>query len=118
MRAAITSGGQADGLVDANDQFRKLLLEENSCPFGSEGDNINIRFFSDGKDKEGKEYKKRSVVTNPLEYPRLSKDGGKRLDLVFVINGIPMVVGEAKTPVRLQITWADGATDTKSSPVL
>lgn len=44
-----------DGLVDANDQFRRLLLEENSCPFGPEGDNINIRFFSDGKDKEGKE---------------------------------------------------------------
>lgn len=95
-----------------------FFFEENSYPFGPEGDNINIRFFSDGKDKEGKEYKKRCVVTNQWEYPRLSKDGGKRLDLVFVINGIPMVVGEAKTPVRPQITWADGATDTKSSPVL
>lgn len=111
LRAAITSGGQADGLVDANDQFRKLLFEENSYPFGPDGDNINIRFFSDGKDKEGKEYKNRCVVTNQWEYPRLSKEGGKRLDLVFVINGIPMVIGEAKTPVRPQVTWADGATD-------
>ena len=41
----------------------------------------------------------------------MSKEGGKRLDLVFVINGIPMVIGEAKTPVRPQVTWADGATD-------
>lgn len=32
LRAAITSGGQADGLVDANDQFRRLLFEENSYP--------------------------------------------------------------------------------------
>lgn len=111
LRAAITSGGQADGLVDANDQFRRLLFEENSYPFGSDGDNINIRFFSDGKDKDGKEYKNRCVVTNQWEYPRLSKEGGKRLDLVFVINGIPMVIGEAKTPVRPQVTWADGATD-------
>lgn len=111
LRAAITSGGQADGLVDANDQFRKLLFEENSYPFGPDGDNINIRFFSDGKDKDGKEYKNRCVVTNQWEYPRLSKEGGKRLDLVFVINGIPMVIGEAKTPVRPQVTWADGATD-------
>lgn len=111
LRAAITSGGQADGLVDANDQFRKLLFEENSYPFGPDGDNINIRFFSDGKDKDGKEYKNRCVVTNQWEYPRLSKEGGKRLDLVFVINGIPMVIGEAKTPFRPQVTWADGATD-------
>lgn len=111
LRAAITSAGQAEGLVEANDKFRKLLFEENSYPFGRDGDNINIRFFSNGKDKDGNEYKNRCVVTNQWEYPRLSKEGGKRLDLVFLINGIPMVVGEAKTPVRPQVTWADGATD-------
>lgn len=111
LRAAITSGSQSDGLVEANDQFRKLLFEENSYPFGENGDNINIRFFSDGKDKDGKEYRNRCIVTNQWEYPRLSKEAGKRLDLVFVINGIPMVIGEAKTPVRPQVTWADGATD-------
>ncbi len=105
LRAAIISGGQTDGLVDANDQFRKLLFEENSYPFGADGDNINIRFFSDDM-KEN-----RCVVTNQWEYPRLSKEGGKRLDLVFVINGIPMAIGEAKTPVRPQVTWADGAVD-------
>lgn len=111
LRAAITSGSQSDGLVEANDQFRKLLFEENSYPFGENGKYINIRFFSDGKDKDGKEYRNRCIVTNQWEYPRLSKEGGKRLDLVFVINGIPMVIGEAKTPVRPQVTWADGATD-------
>ena len=111
LRAAITSGSQPDGLVEANDQFRKLLFEENSYPFGENGDNINIRFFSDGKDKDGKEYRNRCIVTNQWEYPRLSKEGGKRLDLVFVINGIPMVIGEAKTSVRPQVTWADGAND-------
>ena len=111
LRAAITSGSQSDGMVEANDQFRKLLFEENSYPFGENGDNINIRFFSDGKDKDGKEYRNRCIVTNQWEYPRLSKEGGKRLDLVFVINGIPMVIGEAKTPVRPQVTWADGAND-------
>lgn len=105
LRAAIMSGGQADGLVDANDQFRKLLFEENSYPFGKDGDNVNIRFF--GESRKDNRY----VVTNQWEYPRQSKEGGKRLDLVFVINGIPMVVGEAKTPVRPQVTWADGAVD-------
>ena len=87
--------------------FRRLLFEENSYPFGDNGDNINIKFFSD----DPKVYKNRYVVTNQWEYPRKSKEGGKRLDLVYVINGIPMVIGEAKTPVKASVTWADGAND-------
>ena len=30
-------------------------------------------------------------------------------NVVFLINGIPIVVGEAKTPVRPAISWLDGA---------
>lgn len=51
------------------------------------------------------------MVTNQWEFPRPSVDGGKRLDLVYLINGIPICIGEAKSPVRPQVTWADGATD-------
>lgn len=107
LRACITSGGASDELITANDKFRKLLFEENSYPFGESGDNINIRFFAKADDA----YKNRCIVTNQWEYPRKSKEGGKRLDLVYVINGIPMVVGEAKTPVKASVTWADGAAD-------
>ena len=107
LRACITSGGSSDELITANDKFRKLLFEENSYPFGENGDNINIRFFAKADDI----YKNRCIVTNQWEYPRKSKEGGKRLDLVYVINGIPMVVGEAKTPVKASVTWADGAAD-------
>ena len=107
LRACITSGGSSDELITANDKFRKLLFEENSYPFGENGDNINIRFFAKADDV----YKNRCIVTNQWEYPRKSKEGGKRLDLVYVINGIPMVVGEAKTPVKASVTWADGAAD-------
>lgn len=107
LRACITSGGSSDELITANDKFRKLLFEENSYPFGENGDNINIRFFAKTDDA----YKNRCIVTNQWEYPRKSKEGGKRLDLVYVINGIPMVIGEAKTPVKASVTWADGAAD-------
>lgn len=105
LRAAIMSGASSSELIQANDRFRKLLFEENSEPFGENGDNINIRFF--GED-ETENY---CIVTHQWVFPRPSHDGGKRLDLVFIINGIPVVIGEAKTPVRPQITWADGATD-------
>lgn len=107
LRACIATGGVADELVTANDKFRRLLFEENSYPFGDNGDNINIKFFSE----DPKVYKNRYVVTNQWEFPRKSKEGGKRLDLVYVINGIPMVIGEAKTPVKASVTWADGASD-------
>lgn len=105
LRAAILSGGSSEELIAANDRFRKLLFDENSEPFGKCGDNINIRFFSDDPTENY------CVVTNQWEFPRQSCDGGKRIDLVFIINGIPLVIGEAKTPTRPQVTWADGATD-------
>lgn len=105
LRAAITSGGNFDELVTANDRFRALLFTENTEPFGKDGEYIPIRFFSDDSTEDY------CVVTNQWEYPRPSVDGGKRLDLVYLINGIPVCIGEAKSPVRPQVTWADGATD-------
>ena len=36
---------------------------------------------------------------------------GARFDVVLWVNGIPVVVGETKTPVSLSKTWKDGAKD-------
>jgi type I site-specific restriction-modification system R (restriction) subunit len=33
----------------------------------------------------------------------------RRFDLVLLVNGIPLVIGEAKTPSRPAVTWVDGA---------
>ena len=33
----------------------------------------------------------------------------RRADLVLVVNGLPLVVIEAKTPVRHAVSWLDGA---------
>ena len=105
LRAIIQSGMMPGGLIQANDQLRKKIFDENSYPFGENGDNINIRFFG-SKPKDNL-----CVVTNQWEFPKSSLQGGKRFDLVFLINGIPMVIGEAKTPVKSAVTWADGAVD-------
>ena len=105
LRSAVMSGSYTSELVNANDRFRKLLFEENSYPFGNDGDNINIRFFDEDMSKNN------CVVTNQWEFPRPSKEGGKRLDLVYLINGIPMAIGETKTVVKPSVTWADGAID-------
>lgn len=98
---------QPNNIVAQNEQFKKLVFEENSFPFGKDGRMIPIRFFGTmtKDDLALNEY----VVTNQWVFPK--KDDGKRLDLVLLINGFPVAVGEFKTPVRNAITWLDGAED-------
>ena len=97
----------ADNLIAHNEAFKKKVLEENSYPFGKDGRMVPIRFFGTmtKEDMALNEY----VVTNQWVYPQA--EGGKRLDIVLLINGFPIAVGELKTPVRSAITWLDGAGD-------
>lgn len=98
---------QPHDLVTQNELFKKLVFEENSFPFGKDGRMIPIHFFGTLKkeDLALNEY----VVTNQWVYPK--KEDGKRLDIVLLVNGFPVAIGELKTPVRNAITWLDGATD-------
>ena len=98
---------QAHNLVTQNEILKKMIFEENSYPFGKDGRMIPIRFFGTMREEDLalNEY----VVTNQWVYPQA--EGGKRLDIVLLINGFPVVVGELKTPVRSAITWLDAAGD-------
>ncbi len=106
LRSLILST-QAHDLVTRNEDFKKFIFESNSFPFGENGRMIPIRFFGTMRpdDLALNEY----VVTNQWVYPTV--EGGKRLDIVLLINGFPMVIGEVKTPVRDAITWLDAAGD-------
>jgi type I site-specific deoxyribonuclease, hsdR family len=106
LRSLILST-QAHDLVTRNESFKKLIFEENSFPFGKDGRMVPIRFFGTltPKDLALNEY----VVTNQWVYPTV--EGGKRLDIVLLINGFPVVIGELKTPVRDAISWLDAAGD-------
>lgn len=99
---------QANNLVAQNELFKKLVFEENSFPFGENGRSISIKFF--GTSVDGDLDKNEYVVTNQWWFP-IKGEGGKRLDLVLLVNGIPLVIGEFKTPVRAAITWLDGCSD-------
>ena len=106
LRALIIST-EAHDLVTRNEQFKKLIFEENSFPFGENGRMVPIRFFGTmtPEDLDLNEY----VVTNQWVYP--SVENGKRLDIVLLINGFPIAIGELKTPVRDAISWLDAAGD-------
>ncbi len=95
---------QSEGLVRANEMFAEWLRGEKSMPFGERGEHTQVRLI-DFDDLNQNEY----VVTSQWVYPM--KEGGKRFDIVLLVNGIPVVIGEAKTPVRPAVTWVDGASD-------
>ena len=101
---ALISTVQPHDLVTQNERFKKLVFEENSFPFGKDGKSVSIRYF-DYDNVSNNEF----VVTNQWVYPQTV--GGKRLDVVLVINGFPVAIGEMKSPVRPAISWVDGAED-------
>lgn len=103
LRALISTVRPHD-LVTQNERFKKLIFEENSFPFDKDGRSISIKFF-DYDDPTNNRF----VVTNQWVYPQ--KVGGKRLDVVLLINGFPVAIGEMKSPVRPAISWMDGAGD-------
>ncbi|MDO0896407.1 HsdR family type I site-specific deoxyribonuclease [Enterococcus sp. B1E4] len=109
LRAIILSV-QHHNLITQNELFQRMIFEENSYPFGKNGRMIPIRFFGTMKkeDLALNEY----VVTNQWIYPQA--EGGKRLDIVLLVNGFPISIGELKTPVRNAITWLDAASDISS----
>ena len=106
LRTLILSA-QANNLIAANETFKKLVFENNSFPFGENGRSVSIDFF--GTMTPERLSLNEYVVTNQWVYPKA--DGGKRLDIVLLVNGFPIAVGELKTPVREAISWMDGAGD-------
>ena len=106
LRALILSV-QANNLVAQNEAFKKLVFENNTFPFGENGRAVPITFFGSltAEEMAKNEY----VVTNQWVFPKA--EGGKRLDIVLLINGFPIAIGELKTPVRDAISWMDGAGD-------
>lgn len=93
-----------DGLVHANELFTSWYRGEHTMQFGTNGEHTTIKLF-DFENVSNNEF----VITNQWIY--LKVDGGRRFDIVLLINGFPVVIGEAKTPVRPAVSWVDGAED-------
>ncbi len=95
---------QSEGLVRANELFAGWLRGEKSMPFGERGEHTSVRLIDFGN-LNNNDY----VATSQWVYP--VKEGGRRFDVVLLVNGFPLVIGEAKSPVRPAVTWVDGAND-------
>lgn len=97
---AILLSVRTDGLVKGNEEFSAWLTGERSMPFGENGEHVTVRLIGD---LEENTY---VVTTQFIVRPGQVE---KRADLVLLVNGIPLVVIEAKTPVRSSESWLDGA---------
>ena len=99
---AILLSVQADGLVRSNENFTEWLRGEKTMPFGPNGEHVSVRLVDAANPSNNQ-----LVVTNQWVYQVGAIE--KRFDVVFVVNGLPLVIGEAKTPTRSSVTWFDGA---------
>lgn len=89
------------GLVKANEEFFLWLTGEKTMPFGENNRHVPIKLI-DFENLGNNTY----TVTNQF---RIHHRETKIPDVVLLINGIPVVVGEAKTPIRPSVSWLDGA---------
>lgn len=102
---AILLSVSADGLARANEEFAAWLRGERQMPFGSNNDYTSVRLI-DFENPENSKKKNLLIVSTQVTFRTV---GECRFDLVLWVNGIPLIVGEAKTPVRPAVTWVDGA---------
>ena len=100
LRAIILSA-RGSGLVKANEECSKWLKNEKTMPFGEHGEHVSANLI-DYEDLSRNEF----VVTTQFKF---IAGQSRRPDIVLIVNGIPLVIGEAKTPVRPAISWFDGA---------
>ncbi len=99
---AIVLSVRSDGLIRANEEMTAWMRGERSLPFGSNNEHVPVRLI-DLDDPKQNQY----IVTQQFIYRAGPTE--RRADLVLLVNGLPLVLIEAKTPVKKCISWVDGA---------
>jgi type I restriction enzyme R subunit len=101
LRAVVLSV-RSDGLIRANEEMTAWMRGERSMTFGANNEHVPVRLI-DLEDPKQNQY----IVTQQFIYRAGPTE--RRADLVLLVNGLPLVLIEAKTPVKKCISWVDGA---------
>ena len=99
---AIVLAVRSDGLIRANEEMMAWIRGERSMPFGQNNEHVPVRLI-DFDNIDQNQY----VVTQQFTFRAGSAE--RRADLMLVVNGLPLVLIEAKTPTRSAVSWVDGA---------
>lgn len=111
IRAVVNSAG-IDGLVEANRVMTSWMRGMETFRFVGTDDHVHVRIIDFEEPASN-----RLVVTGPgfgrtghrTEVSYLP--GRARFDVVLWVNGLPLAVGETKTPVLRSVSWLNGARD-------
>ncbi|MGM7423608.1 type I restriction endonuclease subunit R [Cellulosimicrobium sp. CpK407] len=105
LRAVLLSARTSPHPVPANEELMAWLTGQKSMPFGPNGEHTTVRLidFDHPEDDSSNQW----IVSTEVTFTQGRVE--KRFDVVLWCNGFPLVVGEAKTPIRSAYTWIDGA---------
>ncbi|CAN7172626.1 HsdR family type I site-specific deoxyribonuclease [Microbacterium maritypicum] len=100
----VALSAEAEGLMVVNEEFTHLLRGGGTVlmPDTNHDEPFQLLDFEQPESNT-------LLVSDEVTYR------GARFDLVLWINGIPVVVGETKTPVSVVKSWKDGAKDIYTS---
>jgi len=102
LRTILISARTNPHPIVANEQFMAWLTGQKSMPFGARGEHTTVRLI-DFDDPSANQW----MISTEVTFRQGQVE--KRFDLVLWCNGFPLVVGEAKTPIRSAYTWIDAA---------
>ncbi|MCQ9424170.1 HsdR family type I site-specific deoxyribonuclease [Pseudomonas sp. LJDD11] len=102
---AILLSVRSDGLIRANEEMTAWMRGERSMPFGPNNEHVPVRLIA----MDGPEDLKQNQYIVTQQYTYRAGPIERRADLVLLVNGLPLVLIEAKTPVKKCISWVDGA---------
>lgn len=101
---AVLLGVRNDGLVASNEEFVAWICGRRTIKYIGTDQDVQVRLIDfDNPTK--------NILRVTTEATFHIGREHRRYDLVLWINGLPLVIGEMKTPVGVNISWLNGATD-------
>jgi type I restriction enzyme R subunit len=101
---AVLLGVRNDGLVTSNEEFVAWMCGRRTIKYIGTDKDVQVRLI----DFDNPSTNTLRVTTEATFH--IGREH-RRYDLVLWVNGLPLVVGEMKTPVGAHISWLNGATD-------
>ncbi len=99
----VAAASATDGLVAANELMTVMLRGEHPFKAGS-GEHIPRRLIDFTNPRANKLVVSDEVTVGPA-------GSARRFDIVFYVNGFPLVVVETKNPIKQDATWLTAAKD-------
>ena len=101
---AVLLGVRNDGLVASNEEFVAWICGRRTIKYIGTDQDVQVRLIDFDNPTD-------NILRVTTEATFHIGREHRRYDLVLWINGLPLVVGEMKTPVGVNISWLNGATD-------